>query len=87
MSIDVSGVTKKYGDFYALDDVSVSLPTGQLTARLRLQQAAESRREQRASSLYRLTRELANTTDFPELLNTAARELSPHSVIATSMFG
>jgi sulfate transport system ATP-binding protein len=34
MSIDVSGVTKKYGDFYALDDVSVSLPTGQLTALL-----------------------------------------------------
>jgi sulfate transport system ATP-binding protein len=34
MSIDVTGVTKKYGDFYALDDVSVSLPTGQLTALL-----------------------------------------------------
>ncbi len=34
MSIDVSGLTKKYGDFYALDDVSVSLPTGQLTALL-----------------------------------------------------
>jgi len=34
MSIDVRGVTKKYGDFVALDDVSVSLPTGQLTALL-----------------------------------------------------
>src|SRR5688572_12028737 len=34
MSIDITGVTKKYGDFYALDDVSVSLPTGQLTALL-----------------------------------------------------
>ena len=34
MSIEVSNVTKKYGDFYALDDVSVSLPTGQLTALL-----------------------------------------------------
>ena len=34
MSIDVSGVTKKYGDFVALDDVNVSLPTGQLTALL-----------------------------------------------------
>ena len=34
MSIDVSGVTKKFGDFVALDDVSVSLPTGQLTALL-----------------------------------------------------
>ena len=34
MSIEVKNVTKKYGDFYALDDVSVSLPTGQLTALL-----------------------------------------------------
>ncbi|WP_232678258.1 sulfate/molybdate ABC transporter ATP-binding protein [Nocardioides sp. R-C-SC26] len=34
MSIDVTGVTKKYGDFVALDNVSVTLPTGQLTALL-----------------------------------------------------
>ena len=34
MSIEVTNVTKRYGDFYALDDVSVSLPTGQLTALL-----------------------------------------------------
>jgi sulfate transport system ATP-binding protein len=34
MSIDVHGVTKKFGDFVALDDVSVSLPKGQLTALL-----------------------------------------------------
>lgn len=34
MSIEVSGLTKKFGDFVALDDVSVSLPTGQLTALL-----------------------------------------------------
>jgi sulfate/thiosulfate transport system ATP-binding protein len=34
MSIDVSNVTKKFGDFVALDDVSVTLPTGQLTALL-----------------------------------------------------
>lgn len=34
MSIEVSGVTKKYGEFVALDDVTVSLPTGQLTALL-----------------------------------------------------
>lgn len=34
MSIDVTGVTKRFGDFVALDDVSVSLPTGQLTALL-----------------------------------------------------
>ncbi|WP_426242527.1 sulfate/molybdate ABC transporter ATP-binding protein [Nocardioides sp. LHG3406-4] len=34
MSIDVSGLTKRFGDFVALDDVTVSLPTGQLTALL-----------------------------------------------------
>ena len=34
MSIDVRNVTKTFGDFVALDDVSVSLPTGQLTALL-----------------------------------------------------
>jgi len=34
MSIDVKGVTKTFGDFVALDDVTVSLPTGQLTALL-----------------------------------------------------
>jgi sulfate transport system ATP-binding protein len=34
MSIDITGVTKRFGDFVALDDVSVSIPTGQLTALL-----------------------------------------------------
>jgi len=34
MSIDVRNITKTFGDFVALDDVSVSLPTGQLTALL-----------------------------------------------------
>jgi len=34
VSIDVSGVSKRFGDFVALDDVSVSIPTGQLTALL-----------------------------------------------------
>ncbi|SDS61235.1 sulfate transport system ATP-binding protein [Nocardioides scoriae] len=34
MSINVSGVTKKFGDFVALDNVSVDLPTGHLTALL-----------------------------------------------------
>ena len=34
MSINVSGVNKKFGDFVALDNVSVDLPTGQLTALL-----------------------------------------------------
>jgi two-component system sensor histidine kinase KdpD len=53
----------------------VALATGQLTARLRLQQAAERQREQRSSALYRLTRELADANDFPELLSTALREV------------
>jgi sulfate/thiosulfate transport system ATP-binding protein len=34
MSIDIAGVNKKFGDFVALDDVNVSIPTGQLTALL-----------------------------------------------------
>jgi len=34
MSIDITGVTKAYGDFVALDDVSLSIPKGQLTALL-----------------------------------------------------
>ena len=32
MSIEVAHVGKRFGDFVALDDVSVSIPTGQLTA-------------------------------------------------------
>jgi len=34
MSIEVRNVSKRFGDFVALDDVSVNLPTGQLTALL-----------------------------------------------------
>ncbi|WP_182525629.1 sulfate/molybdate ABC transporter ATP-binding protein [Nocardioides dongkuii] len=34
MSIEVSGVTKRFGDFVAIDDVSVTIPSGQLTALL-----------------------------------------------------
>lgn len=34
MSIEVSHVDKRFGDFVALDDVSVSIPSGQLTALL-----------------------------------------------------
>jgi sulfate transport system ATP-binding protein len=34
MSIEVENVGKRFGDFVALDDVSVSIPTGQLTALL-----------------------------------------------------
>ena len=34
MSIEINGVCKRFGDFVALDDVSVGIPTGQLTALL-----------------------------------------------------
>lgn len=34
MSIRIEGVNKKFGDFVALEDISVDLPTGQLTALL-----------------------------------------------------
>ena len=34
MSIEVEGIGKRFGDFVALDDVNVSIPTGQLTALL-----------------------------------------------------
>ncbi|BCB90222.1 sulfate/molybdate ABC transporter ATP-binding protein [Phytohabitans suffuscus] len=34
MSIEISGVSKRFGSFVALDDVSVSIPSGQLTALL-----------------------------------------------------
>jgi len=34
MSIEIRDVNKRFGDFVALEDVNVSLPTGQLTALL-----------------------------------------------------
>ena len=34
MSINISGINKRFGDFVALDNISVDLPTGQLTALL-----------------------------------------------------
>ncbi|WP_109510244.1 sulfate/molybdate ABC transporter ATP-binding protein [Nocardioides speluncae] len=34
MSIDIKGVNKLFGDFVALEDVNVTIPTGQLTALL-----------------------------------------------------
>jgi sulfate transport system ATP-binding protein len=34
MSIEIAGVGKKFGDFVALEDISLTIPTGQLTALL-----------------------------------------------------
>ena len=53
----------------------VATAMGQLTARLRAQQAAERRREQRATALYLLTRELAQASDFADLLAIVIREV------------
>jgi two-component system sensor histidine kinase KdpD len=53
----------------------VALAMGQLTARLRAQQAAEREREERATALYLLTRELAEAKDFAELLGAVIRQL------------
>jgi two-component system, OmpR family, sensor histidine kinase KdpD len=54
---------------------AVALAMGHLAARLRAQQAAELRREQRATALYLLTRELANASDFADLLAVIIREV------------
>jgi sulfate transport system ATP-binding protein len=34
MSIEIAGINKRFGDFVALEDVSLNIPTGQLTALL-----------------------------------------------------
>lgn len=53
----------------------VALAMGHLTARLRAQQAAEREREERATALYLLTRELAEAKDFAELLGAVIRQM------------
>ncbi len=65
----------------------VALAMGHLTARLRAQQEAERRREQRATALYLLIRELARASDFPDLLAVAVRELGKafNAEVAISM--
>jgi two-component system sensor histidine kinase KdpD len=53
----------------------VAIAMGHLAARLRAQQNAERRREQRATAMYLLTRELAQATDFADLLAIVIREV------------
>ena len=53
----------------------VALVLGQLTARIRAQERSERRREERASALYRLSRELLDATSRDQLLQKAVREL------------
>ena len=66
----------------ALDDVLmfgmyfiVALATGQLTARLRGQERAVLRREERATALYLLTREVASAVTMDEVLKTAVDQI------------
>jgi len=54
----------------------VASAMGHLAARLRAQQDAERRREQRATALFLLTRELAQATDVADLLAIIIREVS-----------
>lgn len=53
----------------------VAVGIGQLTARLRTQQMAERQREQRATALYSLTRELAESQDLAHLLAVVIRQV------------
>ena len=53
----------------------VALAMGHVTARLRAQERAERFREERATSLYLLTRELAEGKNLPELLAVVVRQL------------
>ena len=53
----------------------VAVAMGQLTTRLRAQQTAEREREERATALYLLTRELAEGKDFTELLGVVIRQI------------
>jgi len=53
----------------------VALAMGQVTTRLRAQQAAERSREERATALYLLTREIATGRDLSDVLAVAVRQL------------
>ena len=65
----------------------VALVLGQLTARIRQQQTAERQREQRATALYLLTRELAESPDLAQLLAVVIQQVgkSFHADVALSL--
>lgn len=67
----------------------VAVAMGQLTARIRSQQSAERQRELRATSLYLLTRELAESTDLAQLLAVVIRQVGQtfHAAVALSLPG
>jgi two-component system sensor histidine kinase KdpD len=65
----------------------VALVLGQLTARIRAQQATERQREQRATALYLLTRELAESPDLAQLLAVVIQQVGKtfHADVALSL--
>ena len=65
----------------------VAVAMGQLTARIRSQQNAERQRERRATALYLLTRELAESADLAQLLAVVIRQVgeSFHAAVALSL--
>ena len=63
----------------------VALAMGHLAARLRAQQRAERRREERATALFLLTRELAGATDFADLLAIVVREVGKTFGVAVAL--
>ncbi len=65
----------------------VALVLGELTARIRAQQAAERQREQRATALYLLTRELAESPEMAKLLAVVIQQVGEtfHTDVALSL--
>lgn len=53
----------------------VALTIGQLMARLRAERAAQQERERRATALYFLTRDLADTADLKDILTKVVRQV------------
>ncbi len=53
----------------------VALVTGHLTSRLRAQQIAERRREERATALYELARDVAGAANLSEVIGLASRQV------------
>ena len=63
----------------------VALAMGHLAARLRAQQETERSREQRATALYLLTRELAQASDYADLLAIVIREVGKSAQAEVAM--
>ncbi len=66
----------KFSDFTMLAAYfAVALVVGHLTSRIREQQIAEQRREQRATALYKLAHEVAGAANLDEVISSAVRQV------------